>query len=302
MAGEVKKIVFENTERLSLRQIFECGQCFRWNEAPCEASREAGPECCAESGSDLFEEQQSVERYIGVAGGYACLAEYDGRDLSLTVTGGDAGFWYDYFDLGTSYDEIKTELSCRDDAICAAIENGYGIRILNQDFWEILISFIVSQNNNIPRIKKCIENLCREFGESIGVFEGEERFSFPTPETLALLSTEDLADIRLGYRAPYIIEAAKKYIECGMPVGEPAERRAELLSYLGIGPKVANCIMLFGLRDFRAFPIDVWVKKVMCDMYGFCEKDLKGMQVFAEERFGELGGIAQQYLFFYRRG
>lgn len=270
-------IEFSISNDISLKHVFECGQCFRWN--------------ACDGGS-----------YVGVASGYVCRASYDGKALTLEISGGGRDLWHDYFDLGTDYSAIKSRLIEDDSRIAEAVKSGYGIRILDQDFFEVLISFIVSQNNNIPRIKKCIEGLAESFGEPTGFFAGKERYAFPTPERLATVTEDELAPLKLGYRSGYIARAAKQYLSEGMPVGTADEKLKQLLSYHGIGPKVANCILLFGSREFGAFPIDVWMRKVMHQVYGFNEGDRKGMQAFAAERFGDLGGYAQQYLFYFCRG
>lgn len=277
---KTKIIEIKNLKDIELDHVFDCGQCFRWNRQ--------------ENGS-----------YIGVAGGYAAHFELknDGENITLKIecTGGDEDYWKEYLDLNTDYGSIKTKLISGDPKLSEAIDACYGIRILKQDYWEVLISFIVSQNNNIPRIKKCIESLAKNYGTPLGEFMGEMRYAFPKPEQLALATLEELADLKLGYRNAYLVAAPKHFAEHGIPVGTAAQKYKELLSYLGVGPKVANCILLFGLRDFTAFPIDVWMKKIMVDMYDFDIKDVKGMQNFAEVHFGELGGIAQQYLFYYYR-
>ena len=297
----MQTLVFDNIRDFDLAHSFECGQCFRWNK-----------EKSAEDGA-----------YFGVVGEYACRASLSDSWLTLSVSGGDETFWRNYFDLDTDYSEIKARLIEAEPRIAPAIEAGYGIRILRQDCFETLISFIISQNNNIPRIKKCIEGLCESYGH---IIEGEVRaeirtraeagtenrseagirngagtegarslYAFPTPEALANAKIEDLAPLKLGYRDKYIIEASKRYVAEGAPSPKT------ISSYLGVGPKVASCIRLFGMGCTDAFPIDVWVKKIMADMYGFDESDIKGMQAFAEERFGSLGGYAQQYLFNYYR-
>ena len=125
-----------------------------------------------------------------------------------------------------------------------ATEYGYGIRLLQQDLWETIVSFIISQNNNIPRIKGCIERLCDNFGEPVGSLSGREVHDIPSPETLAGLSVEDLSPVRLGYRAKYIIETARTVCEKGLP-----EDFDELSELCGDGPKVANCISLFGMKE-----------------------------------------------------
>ena len=263
-----KTMVFKDIHDADLVHIFECGQCFRWVPD--------GP------GS-----------YSGAAGSFAGRISLEGGELRVEATGGDEAFWRRYFDLDTDYGEIKRKLVDADPLIKPATEYGSGIRILNQDPFETIISFIISQNNNIPRIRKNIESLCRTYGEPI---EGSSLYAFPSPEALAAADVEDLAALKLGYRSGYIKASAERYIEEGCP-----DCREQLLAFHGIGPKVANCIMLFGLRDTAAFPVDTWVRQIMNDMYGFELKDAKGMQAFAADRFGELAGYAQQYLFYYYR-
>jgi len=270
---ELNNIVFDNIRDFNPVHTFECGQVFRWRP-----------------------EEEKGEIYAGVAGCNAARIKFSDGKLTIEASGGDQEFWYDYFDLTTDYGAIKDELVRNEPKIEKACEYGYGIRILRQDLFETIISFIISQNNNIPRIRKNIESLCETYGEEIGDIEGKTVYAFPTPEALADADEEELSELKLGYRGPYIIETAKKYLEAGCPTC-----REELLSMHGVGPKVANCIMLFGLSDVAAFPIDTWVRQIMTDMYGFADKDVKGMQRFAEEKFGSYAGYAQQYLFYYYR-
>lgn len=281
----IKKYIFNGIKDFNLVHIFECGQSFRWN-----------PEI------DL--NGNLSESYIGVAGSYAakCTFESKTETLEILASGGDENFWRNYFDLDTNYGEIKRTLLGTDLKISTAIAEGYGIRILNQDIFETIVSFIISQNNNIPRIKKLIEALCEKYGEPIRGSEelgenAELRYAFPTAEKLAEAKAEDLAEMKFGYRAQYIPAAAKHFLDEGEP-----QSYEDLINYLGVGPKVANCIQLFGLHRVDAFPIDTWVKHIMNDMYGFEESDLRGMANFARERFGNFAGYAQQYLFFYYRG
>ena len=260
---------------------FECGQCFRWDRQ--------------EDGS-----------YEGVAMGRIVNIRYDAEDFdpgagSLTMTPCTErefrDIWYDYFDFGRDYGPIKECLSANDATMRQAIRYGYGIRLLKQDLWETIVSFIISQNNNIPRIKGCIERLCDNFGEPVGEdASGKLRYDIPSAEKLAELEIEDLAPVRLGYRAKYIIETARTVCAEGLP-----ENFEQLSSLCGVGPKVASCISLFGMQDYASFPIDVWVMKVMHELYGIPEKDKKAMAEFASEKFGSLGGFAQQYLFYYMR-
>ncbi|MDO4744929.1 MAG: DNA glycosylase [Bacillota bacterium] len=266
--------------------IFDCGQCFRW-------------------------ERNDDGSYTGIAFGKIARVAYDKEESLLMIHGSTEKdfeeIWRDYLDLNRDYSEIKETLAARDPVIKEAINFGQGIRILNQEKWETLISFIISQNNNIPRIKKCINSLAETLGEYVGDFEGRSWYSLPTAEVLAKATVEDLAPCRLGYRAKYLIDTAGKVCAEGIESLEKlsgcelsAEETCEALkTYSGVGPKVANCIALFAMRKFNCFPIDVWVRKVMNTMYGIDENDMKKMADFAAENFGELGGIAQQYLFYY---
>ena len=153
---------------------------------------------------------------------------------------------------------------------------------------------MISQNNNISRIKNNIRDLSKLLGESIGFYAGEEYFGIPSPEALAKVTEEELAPVRLGYRAKYLIETAKCIVSKGRQVIE-----SDVKSLCGVGPKVANCINLFGLGKVESFPIDVWIKKTMKDLYGIKKDD--EMKAYAERTFGEYAGIAQQYLFYYVR-
>ena len=274
-----QEIIIKGIKDFVPDHIFECGQCFRWNI--------------------------EGDSYVGIASGYVARIKFIHDEncacsgtLEIEATGGDEAFWRHYLDLDTDYGKIKDAIIAKEPQIEKACECGSGIRILNQDMFETLISFIISQNNNIPRIKKNIESICEHYGEPLGVVFGKERFAFPTPLVLSQTPVCELADLKLGYRCEYIVASAKKYLEEGAP-----HSYNEVLAYHGIGPKVANCIMLFGLHRVDAFPIDTWVKHIMNDMYGFDEKDVKGMAAFADEKWGEYAGYAQQYLFdYYRNG
>ena len=274
----------ENIKDFDPVHVFECGQCFRWND-------------------------EGDGSYTGVAGGRAVSVSFEEGRLTLdNCTENDfEEFWKDYFDLKRDYGEVMAELSGHDEVMARAVKYGHGIRILQQDPWEALISFIISQNSNIPRIKKCIESLCSCFGESLGIYKGKERFAFPPAEKLAGLSVSDLKECRLGYRDEYIIRTAQAVASDGgrelyrMTGAPTAEAEAYIRSLHGVGPKVAGCILLFGLGKYDSFPIDVWMKRIMHRLYGFEEKDLKGMAAYADKNFGKLSGFAQQYLFYYAR-
>lgn len=272
-------IYIDEIKDLNLRETFECGQCFRWNEE--------------EDGS-----------YTGTAMGRVANIMLEGDRLIIDGSG-DENFWRNYLDLDRDYSEIKKRLvSCEPEIMPMAIEAGAGIRILNQELWETVVDFIISQNNNIPRIKGCIERLAENFGDYIGEFRNREFYNLPSPKRLAELKPSDLAPIRLGYRDKYLIETAKRWmcIEQGLSEkGSLSVFSNELSNFSGVGPKVEACIRLFGIHDLSSFPIDVWVKRLMSRFYGFAENDTKGMERFACERFGEYAGLAQQYLFNYIR-
>jgi len=254
-----------------LEKIFECGQCFRWNRD--------------EDGA-----------YFGVAMGIAARVRREGDSVFITGTAADFDrVWRDYFDLDRDY-RVLRERVCIDDYMRLASTFGAGIRILRQDRWETLCSFIISQCNNIPRIKKIVETMCRCFGEEVTLL-GETYYTFPPAEKIAALTPDDLAPLRCGYRAPYIIAAAKAVAEGDIDLDKLAEgdivtARKALTALPGIGDKVANCVILFSLRMPEAFPIDVWMKKAIAEHYP---------DGFDPAVFGKNAGLAQQYMFYFQR-
>lgn len=286
MKGKKTMLEINGVKDFDLDHIFDCGQCFRWEKN--------------EDGS-----------YTGIAYGKIVTMYYDkDREVLKLENSCEEDFdniWKHYLDLDRDYSTIKKQLMARDDVIKTAIEYGQGIRILNQEKWETLVSFIISQNNNIPRIKKNINALAELMGEKAGEYKGRTYYSLPSPETLAAAEVEDLEPCRLGYRARYLIETARQIRQEGMDsleklsdTGISAAQTVEALRrYCGVGPKVANCIALFSMGRIDSFPIDTWVKKVMNTLYGIPENEMKKMASFAEKTFGEYGGIAQQYLFYY---
>lgn len=261
------------TKPFDLEQTFECGQCFRWNK-------------------------NSDGSYTGVA--HSKLINIKQTDKGVEIND-DSEIWQEYFDLNTDYNEIINNLST-DDIMRNAIKNGEGIRILKQDFFETVISFIISQNNNIPRIKNIVEAFCKKYGEKI---EGDY-YSFPKAEKIANLEKEELAFLRAGYRDAYIIDAAQKISkgEINKDIIYNAsieDARAEISKIKGVGPKVADCILLFSATRGEVFPTDVWMKKVLTQLYGFENLTPKAINEFAKEKFGKLAGYAQQYLFYNMR-
>lgn len=267
-------------------QTFDCGQCFRWSEEP--------------DGSWTGIVMNNIVNMRFEDGKLTCCIINKSSSAEPEYTDEIPEWLSNYLDLGTDYGSIKSLLSQKDKVIEKCIPYGEGIRILRQDLWETIVSFIISQNNNIPRIKKCIDSLAELAGECVGTYDGpdgshpgKKYYALPTAEKLAGMSTEDLGPIHLGYRDKYLIETAGQVAGAGVP--------DDLTELQGVGPKVANCIDLFGRHNMAAFPIDVWVKRVMNRLYGFDENDVRGMADFAKEKFGEYGGIVQQYLFHYVR-
>ena len=212
--------------------------------------------------------------------------------------------------MDTNYLEYKNKLSKIDNYLEESIKFGNGIRILNQDLWECIISFIISANNNIPRIKKIIEKISQNYGEEIE-FEGKKYYMFPTPESLSRASIQDLRNMGLGFRDKRIYNTTKMILNKEVDIdklktlNDTNQMRNELLKLDGVGPKVADCILLFSLKRLDVFPIDVWVRRVMNELYIHNENEEKvnknELQFLAKEKFLGLSGIAQQYLFYWKR-
>ena len=284
-----EEFVLEKQESFDLKHIFECGQCFRWNEQ--EDGSWTG--VIKDAVINVKKENEKII-FSGIVLGNKSLKE----------------IVFEYFDLGTNYEEYKSVLSEVDEYLKESIEFGYGIRILKQDLWEMIISFIISANNNIPRIKKIIEALSFTYGNKI-IFKGKSYYLFPTSGNLAKASIEDLRKLGLGFRDKRIYETTKiindnkMYLDEIKKLKDTNSMREELLKLDGVGPKVADCILLFALKRVDVFPIDVWVRRVMNDLYIDSEDEekvnKKELQVLAEEKFKGLSGIAQQYLFYWKR-
>ncbi len=268
LQSQGKNLFLYETENFDPFVSCECGQCFRFDKV-------------------------SDDEYI-----------LNACNRSLTIIRKEAGWLFlditekefrenfiNYFDLERDYGEIIKSFSS-DETISRAAEIGGGIRIFRQDPWETLISFIISQNNNIPRIKKIINSLCALLGE-----ETNGVYSFPSPEKIMEAGLEGLAPIKSGFRAKYILDAAEKVVSGEVSIERLAgcgyeAALAELKLIKGVGDKVANCVLLFGFGYYEAFPIDVWVKRVMEEYYP------KGLDI---KSLGEYAGVAQQYLFHYKR-
>lgn len=278
----------ENNGSFVLKNIFECGQCFRWNE-----ELDGSYTGVFKNNVLNVKEQNHQIIFDGICDG----------DIKEIVT--------KYFDLDRDYDDIKNKLSKIDEPLKNSIDYGSGIRLLNQDLWETTISFIISANNNIPRIKGIIERMAKKYGNKIE-WKGNEYYTFPTPEQLSKASIEDLRALGLGFRDKRIYDTTKlvvsKQIDLEKLEQEKDSKKIKetLLTLPGVGPKVADCIMLFStLKCLNVFPVDVWVRRVMNELYFKLpdETKLKRDQIekLAREKYGDLAGLAQQYLFYWKR-
>lgn len=296
-------ILLKNVQHFHPKEIFECGQCFRW--------------------TPLNEEKT---KYQGVVHGCVLEVHLQGEDVYLHGVSKALfqAYFLKYFDLDRSYQQVKEVLQ-RDPLLKKSIAHGEGIRILQQDPFETLITFILSSNNLIPKIKEGIKRISSTYGEEM-LFQGEIFYAFPTPEALAKATEEELRAMGLGYRAKYIaktatlLKEARRFTKekklrpltkeeqrlCAYDLAWIQELPEEeclkaLMKFPGVGIKVADCVMLFSMGKTGAFPVDVWVKKAMVYFYGAEPKSLPKMRSFAKEQFGSLAGFAQQYLFYYAR-
>ena len=263
-----KFLKFENVRDLDLAQTLDCGQSFRWVE-------------------------RSDGGFDGVAFKKSVTVRLDGTDLYIeNADEADRELWHSYFDLGLDYGKIREEISAIHPVLADAARYAPGIRILRQEPFEALCTFIISQNNNIQRIKGIVQRLCELLGERLP----DGAFAFPEAEKLAALNPDDLAPLRAGFRNRYLIDAARKVADGDVDLEKCRacaydEARNELMQITGVGVKVADCTLLFGLHRIEAFPLDVWMKRAMAKLF-------PGM---TPDDFGQYAGIAQQYIFHYSR-
>lgn len=270
-------------ESFDPKDIFTCGQCF-----------------------NFFEEEDGS--YTAVFLGKIINLKKEG-DFTLidNVSLDDFyEYFYDYFDLGVNYDGIKEKIS-KNKTIKKACNYGAGIRILNQEFFETLISFIISANNQIPRIKKAVREISKMYGDYIGEYRGRKYYSFPSPEKLSQAKPEDLREYaRVGFRDKRIVQSAKIVNEGFFDFNEDIKKDSKdlgkkLQELPGIGPKVSDCILLFAFHKRETFPVDVWIKRVMEELFIKKEVPKKKISAYAHDYFGKDAGYVQQYLFYYGR-
>lgn len=261
-------IILKDVKYLSLPLTLDCGECFRWQE------QEDG------SWSGV-----AFEKFLNIKN------TADGEFVLKNTTKKDfEEIWYNYFDFGRDYAAICEKLK-EDSLLSETIDRYYGIRILNQDPWEALVSFVISQQNNIKRIKCIIKRLCEKYGREIA----DGQYSFPDAKTLSALTVKDFEELGTGYRAKYLKKLADDVAQGRINLAEikamPLEEaKKALLNIYGVGIKVANCALLFGFQFIECFPVDVWMKRVLEYYPNGLPECFKGYE-----------GIAQQYLFHWAR-
>lgn len=299
---EEDKAIITGVKNFDIKQILECGQCFRWDKI-------------------------SDTNYIIVANSRVIEITQEGDEVTIYNTNEEdfKEIWLNYFDLETNYDEIKEALA-QDDILKASIEFGYGIRILNQNTFEMLISFIISARNSIPSIKKTVKKICEKYGEKI-VYRNIEYYTFPTPEQIKGCTLEEIQETGASFRSKYIVDTVEK-VNFALKTKEDFESNPEnydekpesleydldyimsldddechvaLQKFMGVGAKVADCVMLFSMGKKSAFPVDIWIKRAMIYFYVAPDVTLPKMRIFARNKFGKYSGMAQQYLFYYAR-
>lgn len=277
-------IVLKNVENFNIKQIAECGQCFRWKKI------------------------KELD-YVGVA--YERVIEVIQKDDTVTILNSTKddfyNIWLEYFDLHRDYTSIKKELS-KDPILKESVKYGYGIRILNQEPFEMLISFIISARNSIPVISRTIERISKKYGKKI-TYNGETYYAFPNIQEISGATEDEIRETGASFRSKYIVDTINNLLnneDESYNLDYIKELNddlchTELQKFKGVGSKVADCIMLFSMKKTSAFPVDVWVKRAMIHFYGIEDVSLNKIRIFARNKFKELSGFAQQYLFYNAR-
>lgn len=284
---EDNKVVLEKVRNFNIKQILECGQCFRW-------------------------EKINDEDYIIIAYGRVIEVIQNGDKVTILNSNEEdfKNIWLSYFDLERDYGKIKEELS-KDEILKKSVDYGYGIRLLNQEPFELLISFIISARNSIPSIKKTIKKISERWGKEID-YKGEKFYTFPTPEMLKDATEDEIRETGASFRSKYIVDTVARVNEDldneeglynlnRISSLTDDECHSALQEFKGVGAKVSDCIMLFSMSKYSAFPVDVWVKRAMMHFYNAEEGSLNKIRIFARDQFKDLSGFAQQYLFYYAR-
>lgn len=278
------KVIIEGVKNFNIKQIVECGQCFRW-------------------------EKINDNDYIGVAFDKVIEVVQEGDAVTIMNSNQEEfeNIWFKYFDLSRDYSKVKEALS-QDVILRKSVEFGYGIRILNQDQFEILISFIISARNSIPSIMKTIKEISKRWGNEIK-YKGNIYYSFPSPNALKGVTEDEIRETGASFRSKYIVDTINKINkkeDIKFDLSYISEMNDDdchiaLQEYKGVGAKVSDCVMLFSMGKTSAFPVDVWVKRAMIHFYNADEGSLSKIRIFGRNKFKALSGFAQQYLFYYAR-
>jgi N-glycosylase/DNA lyase len=273
-------IILKDVSDFSISQTLECGQCFHFY-------------CIG------------VDEYIVIAHNRMLHIKQIGNEVTFfnTTRKEYDEIWENYFDLSNDYSKIKEYLMKQDEQLIPAIKDKSGVRILNQEFSETLMSFIISQTKQIPQIKQVVNTISNRFGSIVGTYEDTTYYAFPTIEELKKITVEDFLECKAGFRAPYLVAAAQ-FLSNDMNAlyfsdYSYEEAKKILMGIKGVGEKVANCVLLFSLGYRNAFPVDVWIKRTMEELYFHKDTPKDVIQKFGEEKFGKYGGYAQQYLFYF---
>lgn len=276
-------LILKGLEDFDAKKIFECGQAFRFIKE--------------EDGSYT---NVAHKKIINVKN------EKDGVLIRATTLKEFKDIWWDYFDLDRDYEQIRKKLS-PDEILRPALDYGKGIRILNQDPFETIITFIISANNQIPRIQKAVEKIAKMYGSPFKNYDGKTYYTFPDAKTLSRAKAEDLRkDARVGFRDERIVRASEMINSKEVDIDKIRkmtleDQRKELMRLPGVGPKVADCILLFSFGRSESFPVDVWIKRVVENLYFGEEIPKSKLAAHGRDIFGSYAGFAQQYLFYYGR-
>lgn len=278
---ENKTIIIKNLDHFDLTKTLESGQCFRWKKV-------------------------DENQYVGVAYNRTIKIGQINNDIYIDHSNPQdfKYIWKNYFDLQRDYEHLKTVLSL-DPILKKAIDYADGLHILRQEPFETLITYIISANNNIPRIRSIIKKLCEVSGDKM-VMDGDDYYSFPSLDKLAAASKEEIDLCKAGFRGAYISKTAKLANELKYDFGklkhiDYIEAKESLKRFSGVGDKVADCVLLFTGSHTESFPVDVWVKRVMEKLYFRNEKNVLDIASFGREHFGKYAGFANNYLFYYIR-
>lgn len=276
-------IIIENICDFDLNQIFDSGQCFRWKK-------------------------QSDNSYTCVVKENIINVSQIDNTLYLKNTNMNdfKNIWYKYFALDIDYSDIKKRILDIDSNLKSIIDFGSGLRILDHDEWEMLITFILSTNNSIQMVTKIIDTLCEKYGDYIGEYEGKKYYAFPTPQKLSSLSLDELRECKTGFRDKYIKSVSEAISENKFNLYKVSNMNSyecinHLKSLSGVGMKVADCIAMFSMRKRNIFPVDIWMKRVITELYLDEDMSVTKIRNFAIEKFGDLSSYIQQYLFYYAR-